>query len=113
MGDSVVAGAKVDVKPGNAMPFSGMPIGTIVHNVELKPGNGGQLARAAGTYAQFVGRDGSYAQIRLSSGELRLVRQECMATIVPCRTLTTATRTSGKPAACAIRASARRCAALR
>ena len=81
VGDSVIAGAKTDVKPGNAMPFSGMPIGAIVHNVELKPGKGGQLARAAGTYAQFVGRDGSYAQIRLSSGELRMVRQECMATI--------------------------------
>jgi large subunit ribosomal protein L2 len=81
VGDSVIAGAKTDVKPGNAMPFSGMPIGTIVHNVELKAGKGGQLARAAGTYAQFVGRDGSYAQIRLSSGELRMVRQECMATI--------------------------------
>ena len=80
-GDKVVAGAKVDIKPGNAMPFSGMPIGTIVHNVELKPGKGGQMARAAGTYAQFVGRDGGYAQLRLSSGELRLVRQECMATI--------------------------------
>jgi hypothetical protein len=63
------------------MPFSGMPIGTIVHNIELKPGKGGQIARAAGTYAQFVGRDGGYAQIRLSSGELRLVRQECMATV--------------------------------
>ena len=81
VGDQVVAGAKTDVKPGNAMPFSGMPIGTIVHNVELKPGKGGQLARAAGTYAQFVGRDGGYAQIRLSSGELRMVRQECMATV--------------------------------
>ena len=79
--DKVIAGSKVDVKPGNAMPFSGMPIGTIVHNVELKPGKGGQLARSAGTYAQFVGRDGGYAQIRLSSGELRMVRQECMATI--------------------------------
>ena len=63
------------------MPFSGLPIGTIVHNVELKPGKGGQIARAAGTYAQFVGRDGGYAQIRLSSGELRLVRQECMCTV--------------------------------
>ncbi|MBF9035748.1 50S ribosomal protein L2 [Rhodobacterales bacterium HKCCE2091] len=80
-GDTVVAGDKVDIKPGNAMPFSGMPIGTIVHNIELKPGKGGQIARAAGTYAQFVGRDGGYAQIRLSSGELRLVRQECMATV--------------------------------
>jgi large subunit ribosomal protein L2 len=81
LGDRVVAGAKVDVKPGNAMPFTGMPIGTIVHNIELKAGKGGQVARAAGSYAQFVGRDGGYAQIRLSSGELRLVRQECMATI--------------------------------
>ncbi len=81
VGDKVVAGEKVDVKPGNAMPFQGMPIGTIVHNIELKPGKGGQIARAAGTYAQFVGRDGGYAQIRLSSGELRMVRQECMATV--------------------------------
>ena len=81
VGDKVVAGAKVDVKPGNAMPLSGVPIGTIVHNVELKPGKGGQMARAAGSYAQFVGRDGGYAQLRLGSGELRLVRQECMATV--------------------------------
>ena len=81
IGDKVIASAKADIKPGNAMPFSGMPIGTIVHNIELKQGKGGQIARAAGTYAQFVGRDGGYAQIRLSSGELRLVRQECMATI--------------------------------
>lgn len=81
VGDVVMSGSKVDIKPGNAMPFSGMPIGTIVHNVELKPGKGGQIARAAGTYAQFVGRDGAYAQIRLSSGELRVVRQECMASI--------------------------------
>ncbi len=80
-GDQVIASQKADVKPGNAMPFSGMPIGTIVHNIEMKPGKGGQIARAAGTYAQFVGRDGDYAQIRLSSGEMRLVRQECMATI--------------------------------
>ena len=81
VGDQVIAAAKADIKPGNAMPFSGMPIGTIVHNIELKAGKGGQIARAAGTYAQFVGRDGGYAQIRLSSGELRLVRQECMATV--------------------------------
>ncbi|MEM6441350.1 MAG: 50S ribosomal protein L2 [Pseudomonadota bacterium] len=81
VGDNVVAGSKVDVKPGNAMPFTGMPIGSIVHNIELKAGKGGQIARAAGTYAQFVGRDGGYAQIRLSSGELRMVRQECMATV--------------------------------
>jgi large subunit ribosomal protein L2 len=81
VGDTVVSGAKVDVKPGNSMPFSGMPIGTIVHNIEIKPGKGGQIARSAGTYAQFVGRDGGYAQLRLNSGELRAVRQECMATI--------------------------------
>jgi large subunit ribosomal protein L2 len=81
VGDAVVSSGKADIKPGNAMPFTGMPIGSIIHNVELKPGKGGQIARAAGTYAQYVGRDGAYAQIRLSSGELRLVRQECMATI--------------------------------
>ncbi len=81
VGDSVVAGEKVDVKPGNAMPLAGMPIGTIVHNVEMKPGKGGQIARAAGSYAQFVGRGGGYAQLRLTSGELRLVRQECIATV--------------------------------
>ena len=80
-GDKIVAGAKVDVKPGNAMPLSGMPVGSIIHNVELKPGKGGQIARSAGAYAQFVGRDGGYAQLRLSSGELRIVRQDCMATV--------------------------------
>jgi len=81
VGDTVISSAKADIKPGNAMPFSALPIGTIVHNVEMKAGKGGQIARSAGTYAQFVGRDGGYAQIRLSSGELRLVRQECMATV--------------------------------
>ena len=81
VGDKVISADKADIKPGNTMPFSGMPIGTIIHNIELKPGKGGQIARAAGTYAQFVGRDGGYAQIRLSSGELRMVRQECLATI--------------------------------
>lgn len=81
VGDRIVSGAKVDIKPGNAMPFTGMPVGTIVHNVELKAGRGGQIARAAGSYAQFVGRDGGYAQLRLASGELRVVRQECMATV--------------------------------
>ena len=80
-GDKVVAGAKVDIKPGNAMPLFGMPVGTIIHNVELKIGGGGKLARAAGTYAQLVGKDSGYAQIKLQSGELRLVRAECMASI--------------------------------
>ena len=98
IGDSVIAGAKTDVKPGNAMPFSGMPIGTIIHNVELKPGKGGQLARAAGTYAQFVGRDGSYAQIRLSSANCVWCVRNAWPPSVPCRTPTTRTRTSVKPA---------------
>ncbi len=80
-GDKIVAGQKVDIKPGNAMPLSGMPVGTIVHNVELKIGGGGKMARAAGTYAQLVGKDSGYAQIKLQSGELRLVRAECMATV--------------------------------
>ena len=81
IGDKILSSAKADIKPGNCMPFTGMPIGTIIHNIELKAGKGGQLVRSAGSYAQFVGRDGGYAQIRLSSGELRLVRQECMATV--------------------------------
>src|SRR3569832_91567 len=80
-GDKVIAGKKVDVKPGNAMEIGQMPVGTIVHNVEMKPGKGGQIARAAGTYVQVVGRDQGYAQLRLGSGEVRIVRGECMATI--------------------------------
>jgi large subunit ribosomal protein L2 len=80
-GDKVVAGERTDVKPGNAMPLKNIPIGTIVHNVELKAAKGGQLARAAGTYVQLVGRDQGYAQLRLGSGEVRIVRGECMATI--------------------------------
>ncbi|QDH16477.1 50S ribosomal protein L2 [Swingsia samuiensis] len=80
-GDRVVSGAQTDVKPGNAMPLGAMPVGTIVHNIELKPGAGGKLARSAGTYAQLVGKDAGYAQIKLQSGELRLVRGECMATV--------------------------------
>jgi large subunit ribosomal protein L2 len=80
-GDEVVASEKADVKPGNAMPLRGMPIGTIIHNVELKPLKGGQIARSAGAYAQLVGRDSGYAQIRLNSGELRMVMDTCMATV--------------------------------
>ena len=81
VGDAVVAGAKVDVKPGNAMPLAAMPIGTIVHNVEMKPGRGGQMARAAGSYVQLVGRDAGWAILRMNSGETRRVRAECMATV--------------------------------
>ena len=80
-GDKVVAGEHVDVKPGNAMPLKNIPVGTIIHNVELKPKKGGQVARSAGAYVQLVGRDGDYAQLRLKSGEVRLVHGECMATI--------------------------------
>jgi large subunit ribosomal protein L2 len=80
-GDTVVSGERVDVKPGNTMPMRSMPVGTIIHNVEMKPGKGGQIARSAGTYAQLVGRDQGYALLRLSSGELRMVRSECRATI--------------------------------
>jgi large subunit ribosomal protein L2 len=80
-GDKIIAGERVDVKPGNAMPMRNIPVGTIIHNVEMKPGKGGQLARSAGTYVQLVGRDAGYALLRLSSGEVRLVRGECMATI--------------------------------
>jgi large subunit ribosomal protein L2 len=81
VGDRVIADDRIDVKPGNAGPLKNIPIGTIVHNIELKPGGGGQLARAAGTYAQLVGRDGDDAQIRLGSGEIRRVRAACMASI--------------------------------
>ncbi len=81
VGDTVISAAKADVKPGNAMPLSAVPVGTIIHNVELKAGRGGQIARAAGGYVQLVGRDGGYALLRLGSGEVRMVRGECMATI--------------------------------
>ena len=80
-GDAVIASARADIKPGNAMPLSAVPVGTIVHNVELKPGAGGKVARAAGQYVQLVGKDAGYAQIKLMSGELRLVRGDCIATI--------------------------------
>jgi large subunit ribosomal protein L2 len=81
VGDTVVSGPKVDVKPGNAMPLSAMPIGTIVHNVEMKPGKGGQVARSAGSFVQLVGRDSGYAVLKLNSGETRKVSAECMATV--------------------------------
>ena len=80
-GDTVVAGEQVDIKPGNAMPLGNMPVGTIVHNIELKIGKGGAMARSAGAYAQIVGRDQGYCIIRLSSGEQRLVHAQCYATV--------------------------------
>lgn len=80
-GDKVVSSAKADIKPGNAMPLKNMPVGTIIHNVELRAGKGGQLVRSAGCYAQLVGKDAGYAQLKLGSGELRIVREECLATV--------------------------------
>ena len=80
-GDTVIADERVDVKPGNAMPLANMPIGTIVHNVEMKVGKGGQMARAAGTYVQLVGRDSGNAILRLNSGETRMVPAACMASV--------------------------------
>jgi large subunit ribosomal protein L2 len=80
-GDTVVAGQRADIKPGNAMPLASIPVGTIIHNIEMKAGAGGKIARSAGTYAQLVGKDAGYAQLKLMSGELRVVRAECMASI--------------------------------
>jgi len=80
-GDTVVAGAGADIKPGNALPVSAIPVGTIVHNVETKIGKGGQIARSAGSFAQIVGRDQGYVIIRLNSGEQRLIHGQCFATI--------------------------------
>ena len=81
VGDEVVAGDRVDIRPGNAMPMKNIPVGTVIHNIEMKPGKGGQIARAAGTYAQLVGKDAGYALLRLTSGEQRMVLAEGMATI--------------------------------
>jgi large subunit ribosomal protein L2 len=80
-GDVVISGERCDIKPGNAMPLLSIPVGTIVHNVEMKAGKGGQIARSAGTYVQIVGRDSGYVQLRMVSGEVRVVRGECMATV--------------------------------
>ena len=81
VGDVVVAGPSADIKPGNALPLVNIPVGTFIHNVELYPGKGGQLARAAGNAAQLMAKEGAYALLRLPSGELRNVPVECMATI--------------------------------
>ena len=81
VGDVVVAGEQVDIKPGNALPLRAIPLGTNLHNIEMKPGKGGQLIRSAGTVAQLVAKDEQYAQLRLRSGEIRRIRIECMATV--------------------------------
>ena len=81
VGDTVMAGPEAEIRPGNALPIANIPTGTMIHNIELYPGRGGQLVRAAGTSAQLLAKEGDYAHIRLPSGEVRLVRQECYATI--------------------------------
>ncbi len=81
VGDTVVTSTSADIKPGNVLPLKNIPVGTIIHNVEMKPEKGGQIARAAGTFVQLVGRESGYAQIKLSSGELRRVPERCLATI--------------------------------
>lgn len=81
VGDAIIASADADIKPGNALPLRAIPLGTIIHNIELKLGKGGQLARSAGTFAQLMAKEGKYAQVKLPSGEVRMVLQECLATI--------------------------------
>ncbi len=81
IGNKVISSTKADIKPGNAMPLNAIPVGTIIHNVELKPGKGGQLARSAGSYVQVIGKDLSYSILRLTSGEVRLVLSTCMCSV--------------------------------
>ena len=81
VGDTLISGKNVDIRPGNALPLANIPVGTEIHNIELQPGKGGQLARSAGAAAQLIGKEGDYAQVRMPSGEVRLISQNCMATI--------------------------------
>lgn len=81
VGNTVMAGPDAEIRPGNSLPIANIPVGTMIHNIELKEGRGGQLVRAAGTSAQLLAKEGDYAQVRLPSGEVRLIRQKCYATI--------------------------------
>ena len=81
VGDTVVSGPDADIKPGNALPLANIPVGTMIHNIELRKNGGGQLVRSAGTAAQLMAKEGSYAHIRLPSGEVRLIHLDCLATI--------------------------------
>ncbi|MBX5435855.1 MAG: 50S ribosomal protein L2 [Alicyclobacillaceae bacterium] len=81
VGDTVMSGPTADIRPGNALPLANIPVGTVIHNIELQPGKGGQLVRAAGAAAQLMAKEGDYAQVRLASGEVRLIRLECRATV--------------------------------
>ncbi|MFP4481938.1 MAG: 50S ribosomal protein L2 [Thermovirgaceae bacterium] len=96
VGDTVMAGSKADVRPGNAMKLKDMPVGTVVHNIELEPGRGGVLVRAAGASAQLMAKEGKYAYLRMPSGELRLILLECMATIGQLGNVTHENVTAGK-----------------
>ncbi len=79
--DEVLSGPEADIKPGNALSLQNIPLGTLIHNIEMRVGKGGQMIRSAGTYAQIMAKEGKYAQIRMPSGEVRIVLQECMATV--------------------------------
>ena len=81
VGDTIVAGEKADILPGNALPLKNIPLGTMVHNVEMRPGKGGQIARSAGSAVQLVAKEGEYASVKMPSGEIRLIRTECLATV--------------------------------
>ena len=81
VGDKVMSGAEADIKVGNALPIESIPVGTMIHNIELQPGKGGQLARAAGMSAQLMAKEGKFAQVRMPSGEMRLINVKCKATI--------------------------------
>ena len=81
VGDTVMSGGAADIKPGNALPIKNIPVGTLIHNIELKVGKGGQIARSAGAVVQILAKEGRYAHLRLASGEVRLVFSECMATV--------------------------------
>jgi large subunit ribosomal protein L2 len=81
VGDKLLSGPQADIRPGNALPIDRIPLGTMIHNIELEPGRGGQLVRSAGTSAQLLAKEGDYAQVRLPSGEVRLVHRRCMATV--------------------------------
>lgn len=81
VGDTLLSGVGAEIRPGNCLPISSIPVGTMVHNIEVKEGKGGQLVRSAGTAAQLLAKEGDYAQIRMPSGEVRLIRQKCFATI--------------------------------
>jgi large subunit ribosomal protein L2 len=81
VGDTIVAGEHVDILPGNALPLKNIPLGTMVHNVEMRPGKGGQIARSAGSAVQLVAKEGEYASVKMPSGEIRLIRTECLATV--------------------------------